>query len=94
MPLFVRLCLYLLSVRTQLVIHCTLSSHLLNISAVFGHHQVDFKIACMGKNTELDRKETPPPGYSFPFVLLLSLPDDGQKWPKHVVPMTNKCTVF
>jgi predicted transcriptional regulator len=68
---FVRQCLYLLSVRTQLVEHCTLSSNLLHVSAVFGHHQVDFTVTCMEKNTDVDMKETPPPGYSFPFILLL-----------------------
>ena len=48
--------LCLLSVRTQRVDHCTFRSHLLHVSAVWGHHQVDFTITCMEKNTEVDMK--------------------------------------
>jgi len=49
-----RLCL--LSARTQRVEHCTFSSHLLHVSAFLGHHQVDFTITCMEKNTEVVMK--------------------------------------
>ena len=46
-------CLYLLSEWTQYLQHYTFNSHLLHVSAVFGHHQVDFT-TCLDENTEVE----------------------------------------
>jgi len=44
-------CLYLLSEQTQHLQHYTFNSHLLHVSAIFGHHQVDFT---REENTEVE----------------------------------------
>jgi len=49
---FIIQCLYVSSVRTQLMELYTFDCPvLIHILAVFGHHQVGFTITCMEKNT-------------------------------------------
>ena len=69
--MFIRQCLYLLSVQTRLE-HSTFSCHLLYVSVVFlfGRHRVDFIVTYTEKNTEVDMKDRPPTGYIFSCMLL------------------------
>jgi len=49
---FINQCLYVSSVRTQVLELYTFDCLvLIHISAVFGHHQVGFRVTCMEKNT-------------------------------------------
>jgi len=46
--------MYLLSVRRQLLERYTVNYQILHVSAIFGHHKVDFTIKSMEKNTGVD----------------------------------------
>jgi len=50
---FVDRSLHLLSVRLQILEHCTFNFHL-PVSAVFGYQQIDFTITCLKRNTDLE----------------------------------------
>lgn len=75
--------------RTHRLEHHTFNCHLLHILAVFGHHQVDYTATYLKNKAEVEYSPTLKYRmgglrYSFPCILLYSLPDDGQKLPKHV----------